>query len=268
MRATSESGRHGSTWNVRGSGWAMTSCSRSLEAPSSEEPSSPTPSSSADSSSETGIEMLLSRPSTSMNHRRTNLHAPFLDRAQHELAVTRHRRRRYGPTGGSVIGPPVLSGSTSGRVGCVSCCARVAPAREASSARNPHLRIQGVATSIAPMSPRILPAADAFWRPSNQMGVLNTDLAKQLEARRSARGCGGWRPGRPRRSTATRRRPSSTSCSRAPAGSASATSCTRSRRCRACSSSPRRCARSSTTPRPTRCGSSSARRRRSPTRSR
>jgi quercetin dioxygenase-like cupin family protein len=29
---------------------------------------------------------------------------------------------------------------------------------------------------------RILPAAEAFWRPSNQMGVLNTDLAKQLEA--------------------------------------------------------------------------------------
>jgi quercetin dioxygenase-like cupin family protein len=28
----------------------------------------------------------------------------------------------------------------------------------------------------------ILHAADAFWRPSNQMGVLNTDLAKQLEA--------------------------------------------------------------------------------------
>jgi uncharacterized cupin superfamily protein len=30
------------------------------------------------------------------------------------------------------------------------------------------------------MSPRVLPAADAFWRPSNQMGVLNTDIAKQL----------------------------------------------------------------------------------------
>jgi quercetin dioxygenase-like cupin family protein len=29
---------------------------------------------------------------------------------------------------------------------------------------------------------RTLAAADAFWRPSNQMGVLNTDLAKQLEA--------------------------------------------------------------------------------------
>ena len=28
----------------------------------------------------------------------------------------------------------------------------------------------------------VLPAADAFWRPSNQMGVLNTDLAKQLGA--------------------------------------------------------------------------------------
>jgi len=32
------------------------------------------------------------------------------------------------------------------------------------------------------MSPRILHAADAHWRPSNQMGVLNTDLGRQLEA--------------------------------------------------------------------------------------
>lgn len=32
------------------------------------------------------------------------------------------------------------------------------------------------------MSYRVLAARDAFWRPSNQMGVLNTDLAKQLEA--------------------------------------------------------------------------------------
>ena len=30
------------------------------------------------------------------------------------------------------------------------------------------------------MSKKLL-AADAYWRPSNQMGVLNTDLAKQLE---------------------------------------------------------------------------------------
>ena len=29
---------------------------------------------------------------------------------------------------------------------------------------------------------RLLAAADAFWRPSNQMGVLNTDLARQLDA--------------------------------------------------------------------------------------
>src|SRR5688500_18341461 len=29
---------------------------------------------------------------------------------------------------------------------------------------------------------RVLSAAEAFWRPSNQMGVLNTDLAKQLDA--------------------------------------------------------------------------------------
>lgn len=32
------------------------------------------------------------------------------------------------------------------------------------------------------MSYRALPAADAFWRPSNQLGVMNTDLAKQLGA--------------------------------------------------------------------------------------
>ena|SRR5689334_2646968 len=31
------------------------------------------------------------------------------------------------------------------------------------------------------MGHRVLPAAEAFWRPSNQMGVLNTDLGKQLE---------------------------------------------------------------------------------------
>jgi uncharacterized cupin superfamily protein len=32
------------------------------------------------------------------------------------------------------------------------------------------------------MSHRVLHAADAYWRPSNQMGVLNTDLARQLAA--------------------------------------------------------------------------------------
>lgn len=32
------------------------------------------------------------------------------------------------------------------------------------------------------MSFRVLPAEAAHWRPSNQMGVLNTDLARQLEA--------------------------------------------------------------------------------------
>ena len=32
------------------------------------------------------------------------------------------------------------------------------------------------------MAFRVLPAAEAFWRPSNQMGVQNTDLAKQLGA--------------------------------------------------------------------------------------
>ena len=37
----------------------------------------------------------------------------------------------------------------------------------------------------------MLHAADAFWRPSNQMGVQNTDLAKQIGAR--TRGMRLWR---------------------------------------------------------------------------
>jgi uncharacterized cupin superfamily protein len=41
------------------------------------------------------------------------------------------------------------------------------------------------------MSYAILRAEDAFWRPSNQMGVLNTDLAKQLSA--STLGARLWR---------------------------------------------------------------------------
>ena len=32
------------------------------------------------------------------------------------------------------------------------------------------------------MAYRVVSADGAFWRPSNQMGVLNTDLGKQLEA--------------------------------------------------------------------------------------
>jgi quercetin dioxygenase-like cupin family protein len=44
---------------------------------------------------------------------------------------------------------------------------------------------------MATVSPRILHAAGAFWRPSNQMGVLNTDLAKQLDAQ--ALGARLWR---------------------------------------------------------------------------
>src|SRR3954454_3041454 len=41
------------------------------------------------------------------------------------------------------------------------------------------------------MAFRVLRAAGAFWRPSNQMGVLNTDLAKQLDA--SMMGARLWR---------------------------------------------------------------------------
>lgn len=41
------------------------------------------------------------------------------------------------------------------------------------------------------MSHRALAGSDAFWRPSNQMGILNTDLAKQLES--STLGARMWR---------------------------------------------------------------------------
>ncbi len=41
------------------------------------------------------------------------------------------------------------------------------------------------------MAYRLLRSAEAFWRPSNQMAVLNTDLAKQLEA--STLGARLWR---------------------------------------------------------------------------
>ena len=41
------------------------------------------------------------------------------------------------------------------------------------------------------MGYRLLRSADAFWRPSNQMSVMNTDLAKQLEA--EAMGARLWR---------------------------------------------------------------------------
>jgi uncharacterized cupin superfamily protein len=45
------------------------------------------------------------------------------------------------------------------------------------------------------MAFRLLSAAEAHWRPSNQMGVLNTDLAKQLEAKNLGARLWRLRPG-------------------------------------------------------------------------
>ena len=45
------------------------------------------------------------------------------------------------------------------------------------------------------MSYRLLRACDAHWRESNQMGILNTDLAKQLEASRLGARLWRLRPG-------------------------------------------------------------------------
>lgn len=54
------------------------------------------------------------------------------------------------------------------------------------------------------MSYRLLAAGEAFWRPSNQMAVLNTDLAKQLGA--STLGARLWRLGPGQASTRHRHR--------------------------------------------------------------
>ena len=73
------------------------------------------------------------------------------------------------------------------------------------------------------MTYSVLPAADAFWRPSNQMGVLNTDLGRQLGA--ETLGARLWRLAPGQASTLHRHREtvSSTSSSRGPAGCTSAT---------------------------------------------
>ena len=42
---------------------------------------------------------------------------------------------------------------------------------------------------------RVLAAGDAHWRPSNQMGVLNTDLTKQLDAHQLGARLWRLRPG-------------------------------------------------------------------------
>ncbi len=54
------------------------------------------------------------------------------------------------------------------------------------------------------MAFRVLAADDAYWRPSNQMGVLNTDLAKQLET--GHLGARLWRLGPGQASTKHRHR--------------------------------------------------------------
>lgn len=45
------------------------------------------------------------------------------------------------------------------------------------------------------MSHRVLPTHEAYWRPSNQMGVANTDLAKQLDATKLAARMWRLKPG-------------------------------------------------------------------------
>ena len=104
----------------------------------------------------------------------------------------------------------------------------------------------------------VLPAGEAFWRPSNMLGVLNTDLGKQLQTTQSAAACGGSRPASGPPAIATRRRRSSTSCSRGRAGSGSAddlhTLAPLSAAACRCRHAPARC---STTRRPTCSGWSS-----------
>jgi len=57
------------------------------------------------------------------------------------------------------------------------------------------------------MGYRVMHADEQFWRPSNQMGVLNTDLGRQLEA--STFGARFWRLAPGQASTRHRHRTSS-----------------------------------------------------------
>lgn len=66
------SARHGRTWKVDGSGLAIMSDSYTRAKPSIAEPSKPIPSSKACSSSAGATATDLRKPSTSVNHRRTN----------------------------------------------------------------------------------------------------------------------------------------------------------------------------------------------------
>ena len=73
IRATACSfGRHGSTWNVAGSGIATMSASSTRAKPSIDAPSNVTPSSRACSSSSMVMATDLSMPRMSVNHRRMN----------------------------------------------------------------------------------------------------------------------------------------------------------------------------------------------------
>src|SRR6185437_9134736 len=63
---------HGSTWNVPGSGLAIMSLSEARAKPSIAEPSKPMPSAKAPSSSAGATATDLRKPSTSVNHSRTN----------------------------------------------------------------------------------------------------------------------------------------------------------------------------------------------------
>ena len=73
IRATPASpGRHGSTQNVLGSGWAIMSDSSIALKPVIEDPSKPMPPSNASSSSVTLIENALSCPRMSVNQSRMN----------------------------------------------------------------------------------------------------------------------------------------------------------------------------------------------------
>ena len=85
------------------------------------------------------------------------------------------------------------------------------------------------------MAYRVLPAGDAFWRPSNQMGVRNTDLAKQLGA--TTLGARLWRLAPGQASTRHRHAEEERALRRArghAAASGSATTCSRWRRSRPC----------------------------------
>ena len=144
------------------------------------------------------------------------LHRGRGDRRSRDAGPARGRGRRRRGRGARRAGGATASPTTCARTSCSprgsasrACRSSCSTAASASRARSrPRCSSQALERAweggySQRVSYSVLPAGEAFWRPSNQMGVLNTDLGQAARARPAwARASGGCGPARPRPSTA------------------------------------------------------------------